>query len=885
MAGLVARDKGEKTLQYLGKLPVPCHGGWYPLNETSFGPGWYSTVGLELKYYLDEVNTAETKEAAKRLLLPPDDSHWSKISADWGLLEKAGAFDGMRLKKIEPEDWVPNFQVSRLTGIRLPEKVPPCFDTETWQPFTDEVHARLKPIYDGPFPFKVDNLHTIPGIDQFPSFGQKQREQLMQVLLQSIAKWDDNWESICISKIGGNSDSKTHESPLKYWLRETPWLLNTNVKAFSEFRPRDRWFIPPAAIAGRVHQFKHLNPVPPKISAVIDSDLELSEELEKLGMPRYQTESKTRSTRLLDDLAISLENPEAIANRDIFMGQVRAAWNLFEPDTEGPFPHKLIVKSGLELKALEPSPDNPIFLPDDTSSFHYGIENHVKNILAIEASDAKRLGMGFKEFFDRSIRFISDLKAQPLVDGEPWKEKPRGDFFCEGELAWVIPVLMCCHAHAGNQARGPHTKAFYNTMDTIRKARLFWADILEVGVWEEDRCIPVTEIDGVWLRKTSTLLATHKARERLSSLGEAFSSMMERTNIEVPLKLVLNKFDGQVEPSREIVKEALKELKICSEHLAEIEQLWVGDLGWAIRLLRPLLLALHPNADLSILTEIKSEETFKQFLTDFNLSPLDQSQALSIVRNSKGFIKLGLDLYESFGDTFQLDKWNLAMKKAGETPVKNQEADEQFQDHMDSAKLPLRSIVRMLLKDNKEIGTYTDLIEQLESLGVPDNYEDLYWNVTFQQTMVVVKPLLVSWKAPPDGIESITTAQNVDELVIKLDDFNFEPTVDPLEIFTTNRESCLKTLQTIQKTGIIWCLRNKVSFSFWDRNARDFLEFIEASLEKEGYLDIWNDEKVFTISKSLQHYEGMKLFWDALDNSDNLSNFLITMGIIDKDLT
>ncbi|MBU2521052.1 MAG: DUF3883 domain-containing protein [Proteobacteria bacterium] len=886
VAGLVAKDKGGKTLQYLGKLPVPCHGGWYPLDETSFGPRWYHTIGLELKSYLDVANTAETKEAAKRLLLPPDDGHWSKnISPDWGSLEKAGAFDGIRLIKIEPEDWVPSFQISRRSGVRLPENAPPGFDSETWKLFTDEVHCHLTPGYAGPFPFKVDNLYTIPGIDKFSSLNHHLHENLMQVLLRSIVKWAGNWESIWVSKIEGQSDSKSHKSPLKYWLEETPWLIDTTGKAPPEFRPRDRWFIPPAAIAGRVHQFKHLNPVPPKISMALDSDLELSEELEKLGMPRYQPESKTSSTRLLDDLAISLENPEAIANRDIFMGQVRAAWRLFEPDTEGLFPHKLIVKCGSELKTLAPSPDNPIFLPDDMSSFHHGLENHVKNILAIEPKDAKQLGMGFKKFYDLGIRFISDLKAQPIVDGEPWEETPRGDFFCEGELAWVIPVLMCCHAHAGNQAKGPHTKTFSDAMDTIRKARIFWADILEVGIWKEDRYVPVNKIDGVWLAKSSTFLATREARERLSSLGEAFSSMMNRADLEVPLKLVFSKFDGQNEPVREIIEGALKELKIGSEHLAEIEQLWLGDLGWAIRLLRPLLLALHPDADLSILTEITSEDALKQFLTGFDLSPLNQDQALSIVREANGVINFGLSLYESFGDTFQLDKWNLAMKRAGETLAKNQEADEQFQDHMDSAQVPLRSIVRKLLKDNKEIGTYTDLIEQLELLGVPDNYQNLYWDVTFQQTMVVVKPLLVSWQAPPGGIESITTAQNVDELVTKLKVLKFEPTVDPLEIFTTNRASCLKTLQTIQKTGIIWCLRKGVSFSFWDRNATDFLDFIEASLEKEGYLDICNDGKVFTISKSLPHDEEMKPFWDALDNSDNLSNFLISMDIKDEDLS
>lgn len=885
VAGLVAKDKGEKTLQYLGKLPTPCHGGWYPLNETSFGPGWDHTVGRELKFYLDAANTTETKEATKRLLLPPDDGHWSKnVSTDRGLLEKAGAFDGIRLLKIEPEDWESTFWVSGGNGIRLPDDPPPGFEKNIWENYAAVVYNSLKPSFVNWFEYKVGNLFVIPGIDRYSALTQNIRDDFMHVLLQSIAKWKGNWESIGVSKIEGQIDYKFHKSPLKYWLEETPWLIDSG-KTPPDFRPRDKWFISPAAIAGRVYQFKHLNPVPPEISRVLDSDRELSEEFEKLGMPRYQPESKTSSTRLLDDLAISLENPEAIANRDIFMGQVRAAWSLFEPDAEGPFPPKLIVKSGSNLKALDPSPENPIFLPDDTSSFHHGLENHAKNILAIESKDARRLGMGFKRVFGRGIRFISDLKVQPLVDGKSWEETPRGDFFCEGELAWIIPVLMCCHAHTGIQARGPHTKAFSNVMDTIRKARLFWADILEVGIWEEDRHVPVTKIDGVWLAKSSTLLATRKARERLSSLGEAFSSMMDRADLEVPLKLALNKLDGQDEPAREIIEGALKELKIGSEHLAEIEQLWLGDLRWAIRLLRPLLLVLHPDADLSILTEVTSEDTFKQFLTGFDLSPLNQSQALSIVRKSNGFFNLGLSLYENSGDTFQLDKWNLAMRRAEETPTKNQEADEQFQDHMDSAQVALRSIVRKLLKDNKEIGTYTDLIEQLESLGVPHNYQDLYWDVTFQQTMVVVKPLLVSWQAPLGGIESITTAQNVDELVTKLEVLNFEPTVDPLEIFTTNRASCLKTLQTIQKTGIIWCLRNGVSFSFWDGNAADFLEFIEASLEKEGYLDIWNDRKVFTISKSLPHDEEIKPFWDALDNSDNLSNFVISMDIKDEDLS
>ncbi len=882
--GLVAKDKGEKTLQYLGRLPAPCHGGWYPLSETCFGPGWDDTVGRELKSYLDAARTIETKESAKKLLLPPYDEHWSNnVPANRKLLERAGAIDGIRLFENNPEDWAPSFQVTRWNGVRLPEKAPPGIDSEIWKRFIDKVHSNLKPRYDGPFPFKVDNFFVIPGTERFSSLSLDERENFMNVLLRSIVKWVVSWETIWISKIGGMIDSMPHESPLKHWLKETPWLVDRE-KTPPEFRPKDRWFIPPKTIVGRAHQFRHLNPVPSKISWFLDESLELSKELENLGMPRYHPENKTSSTRLLDDLSLSLENPEEIANWDIFLGQVRSAWSLFEPQEEGAFPQNLIVKRGSGLQAITPSVENPVFLPDDTSSFHHGLESYVKNILAIESKDAKRLGMIFRKAFGRGVRFISELRVQPLVDGDPWEEGLIEEFFCESDLSWIIPILLCCHAHAGIQDRGAHTKAFSNVMEGIRKARLYWADNLEIGIWEKDQCVPVSKIDGVWLTKSFTLLATHKAREKVSVLAEAFSSMMERSDLEVPLKLALSKFDGYDDPTREIIEGALKELKIDFEHIAEIEQLWLGDLGWSIRLLRPLLLVLHPKLDFSGLTEISTEDALKQFLLNFNLSPLNLDQALSKVRKSDGFYNLGLSLYESFGDAFQLGQWNIALKMAGESTIKNREASDQFQNNIDSAQVPLRSIVREIVKNNKEIGQYTDLIEQLELMSVPEDQKNLYWDINFNQTMEIIKPLFISWEATSEAIEAITASQNVSELIEKLEALNFDPTLDPVEIYAKNRVRCLILIQTIQKAGIIWCYRNDTPLAFWDRDTTDYLEFYDDILKDVGYLDIWNDEMIFSISKNLPYDEQMKPFFDALSESKNIDNFLELVDIRSEEI-
>jgi len=884
MMGLVDKEKGEKTLKYLGKLPGPCQGGWFPLNECHFGPGWSGTTGRRLKTYLDAVRTPEAKETAKKILLPPADEHWGiGVEGSSDLLEKAGVFDGIRLMKIRREDWSSDGWATGTGGINLPEKPPPNFDQSLWEKYIVEVNENVKPKFESWFQYAIGDLLVIPGMDQCPSLNNDAREDFMWLLLKSISKWEGNWENVWISKQGGSSDTKVYKSPLKYWLKETPWLIDSDNPS-SCFRPRDRWFIPPSTILGRGHHFKHLNPLQTEISHILEKDLELSEEFEGLGMPRYQPETKTNSTRLLDDLALALEDPEAISNRDTFFGQVRSAWSLFEPDSRNTFPSRLIVKRGSELKSLVPSSETPVFLPDDTSSFHVGLESYVKNVLAIETKDAKRLGEALKEAFGKHVRYISDLSVQLLVNGAPWVETSVGDFLCETDFKWIVPVLLSCHAHAGNQPRGPHTRAFSNVMDTIRKSHIYWVDSLEVGILEEGECAPVSKIDGIWLSKPSMLIGTEVARENLSLLSEAFSSMMDRTDVEVPLKLVLTKFDGLEEPARESLVGALSDLKIGPEHISEIEQLWLGDLAWTIRLLRPLILATNPTADLNEINSVKSEDSLKEVLEQYDLPMIEQNQILQIVRESNGFYNLGYSLYENIGEIFQLDQWNMALERAGETRLRNENASEQFQNHMDSAQVPLRSIVRKTVRDNQKRDTYTELIDQIERVSVSDNYQYQYWDVPFSQTMVLLKPFLQSWGISYEIINSITDVQDISELVKRLDALGFEPTLDPLEIYAKNRANCLSNLESIQKAGIIWCLRNNMPYDYWDCNISDFMEFVDEALDQEGYLDYWEEDKVFDASKNLPHKNKMNFFWETLNTSESIADLLNNLNIKNSDL-
>ena len=80
----------------------------------------------------------------------------------------------------------------------------------------------------------------------------------------------------------------------------------------------------------------------------------------------------------------------------------------------------------------------------------------------------------------------------------------------------------------------------------------------------------------------------------------------------------------------------------------EVEQIWLGDLAWTIRLLKPLLLIVDPEASVELLTEITSEDELKNCLETQNLGSLKPEEVLSIIRNSEDFFSLGQKLFEKF---------------------------------------------------------------------------------------------------------------------------------------------------------------------------------------------------------------------------------------------
>ncbi len=237
VSSLVDRGKGGKTLRLLKSIPVPCRGGWYELRDSSFDPGWRTTLGKYTAEYLRGAGTAGCKEASKRLLVQPHDELWGRTGEKFQqLLVEAGVFDGLRLIIIEPKSWQSRFPAS-LDSFNLPDSTPVGISDDLWNGYKSYVSRSVKLAYSGYFTYEVQAFNIIPGLEEYAIFDETTRLSFMRIILGSIAKWDESWSKITIKKVEGYSDYTTHNSPVAYsTIRKSYMLLFSSICDLGLFR-------------------------------------------------------------------------------------------------------------------------------------------------------------------------------------------------------------------------------------------------------------------------------------------------------------------------------------------------------------------------------------------------------------------------------------------------------------------------------------------------------------------------------------------------------------------------------------------------------------------------------------------------------------------------
>jgi hypothetical protein len=613
MAHLIDRGKGERSFRLLKALPAPCQGGWYPLAETAFGLGWLGMRGEIAQNYLSRVNTRETRATRDRLLLPPSHEAWTGSGMlHLDLLQLVGVFDGLRLTAVDPNSWS-----SRFKGYKgyftLPENPPSGWSKNDWGEYSKVARDESRPTYNEGT-YEIQRVYALPGLDKYLSFDNDTRLALMEAILGSMANWEEGWESLWIHRVEGNKDSFSLTSPLAWILRRSPWLGLRDGGVLEWCRPADRWHVPAFELArGKRWQFAHLRPLPGDLANRLDIQPRLANAIRQLGLPRFDPEIKSASTRLLDALTDAVERDE-VPHWDVFLGQVRSAWRGFEPSTNSVFPKKLLVqRGGSRLVVANPDNDQPVYLPDSTKSFLASLKHFELPVIAIEPDDAKRLADRFISSYSEGLLRASELQPVPLVNGEHWSISTTDRLRDNTELEWFIPVILTIAACYGPQAQGTTTKVFRKHIEVFREAKLCIVGRIETGLFRGDKLVvPPLPMPALWQADSQTLLLSNGWKTETSSLSEAFASILDREDLEVPIKLVLG-ITGWDPIQTDIIR-ALEQLKLSEAHWRDVREHWRGDITQIIEMLIPLLALLRPEVNIGPFIELDTEDAVVEFL-------------------------------------------------------------------------------------------------------------------------------------------------------------------------------------------------------------------------------------------------------------------------------
>jgi len=882
---LVENLEGERTLDLMGRIPAPCTGGWYPLRETSFGPGWMGTAGRHVQTYLKTAGTVESKEAMRRLLLGPKHPNWGGRGDEVkDLLIKAGTIDGLRLKVVGKNEWDSKFPASKWMRFEIPARPPLCFSERIWGEYREYVNTKISSGFWTSFEYQMQDIYAIPGLNRYEELPAAAKVAFMWAILASIGEWAKigKWDSAVFRKLSGQDHSPETISPLAFSLRELPWLAIENDDGIHSFRPRDRWYIP--TLAGSRHQYDHLRPLTLQIVTYLERR-RLVPVLTKLGMPSFAEDILGPDTRLLEALATALIDPSLeISNKDIFIGQVRSAWGSFQPGSGVTAPMSLVVRNSIgEPAAVKPSEEIPVYLPDAESSALDAI-SLPNPVIVIEVEDAKRLKSWFQQIFGRGVQMMSDLAVVPMAGGARVPLE-AGMPLADSWLDWLPPVVLSVFAYAGAQ-KGTGTKSFREAMGDLRKVKVLWTENLKAGLWRGDNCVAMPQVPALWDAKSKILVCSESCRERYSDLAEALAATVGRSDIVLSLRFVLDKLNGNKDPSHDEIVAAMREIRISEDRYSEVRHKWLGDLSWVIRLLKPLVLSLQPAADLAALSEVVSEDQLLTLLERLDLSRIDGPKAMEMVRRSSTISALGRELFENVDASVQLDRWNETLGKLGEHFVKNENAEQEFQQHVGEAKTPLRSVIRYLIRHNPHVGMFRDLDGQLSSIECPHDFENRFWVVPFHQVMTIVAELFRGWGVGEDIIFCLNSATDIRGFHDQLNDLGLEPDRDPVAIHAENVKSLKNLLEIVQKAAIVWCIRNEVDSGVWENTAEELMEnFMGDELAHGAFLDVWDERSCLEVICSLPRADAQNYLWTVLEGSGNLKDILDGLNLSENDLS
>ena len=869
LSNLVGRGRGDRTGRMLEGLALPCRGGWFMANTTSYGPGWHLTHGTALHKYLSGANTADSRDAAKRLLLPPKHPLWRGAgSKHQELLGTAGVASGLRLARVEPSEWKSIFMGS-LGAFELPSEAPPYFSTKIWLTYKEWVRSTAKLIYPGYFQYQIQSLYGLPGFSEFDRFDESTKLSFMELVLESMSGWPQGWDRSECKKLSGLSGPVSCPSPLWYALNLTSWIRVRSREKESWYRPSERWHVPAKVMRTREWQFEHLHPLPANVANKLDQDPSLALAMVSLGMPQYDPESKSASTRLLDALAAAALTSE-IRDDNVFLGQVRGAWASFVPDANQKFPAQLLVKgAGHRLSVITPTIGEPVYLPDSSRSSLAALDQFNIPVLAIEASDAKRLASSLVASFRGALVQTSALRLVPLADGSEWTPGSAQSLQDSG-LEWIAPLALTLAAHHGVNPRGTGSQRFAEQVQALRGVRVHWCTTLAIALFSGDKRLPELSTSAMWIADSKTLLCTKACFSNPRLLSEAIASILEREDLEVPLKLLLG--ETGKEPSPERIRAALNELRLSEAQLMEVREHWSGSLSYVIDLLLPLTMLLQPRKRTDRLQEVQSEEQLLDFFASCRDPLMNGGELISLAREYPDPYEFGLECHRRFGEDLALQRWSEALVKSGGRALQNRQASTEFDVQTSQAKQPLRSLLAFTMLVGPHDQSFRDLLAELEAIACPAHFSETLWEVRFADAMTAYVEFFRSLGAPDAVLQLLKNCDAPTILLDRLSEAGADIGCDPVSLARDNREKLRQALAKMQQLGLAWAVTNDPAHaSAWEGGPEDLLNDLDSALATDAYLRRWEEKDILSLLRSLPRSSHGLAFWGALGRAETLT--------------
>jgi hypothetical protein len=726
-ASLASRGDGESLAKAMAKIPVPCSGGWYPLSQATFGKGWSGTQGPVVDRYLRLVCTKSAKAARARLLRAPGDPEWGEFGETVRhLLESAGVADGLPLMVIGGKEPAFTCQVSH-HRFQSPSLVPPPIDEEAWSTFINQINSLKSSYKSGRY--KIGTFRWLPGLEARASFSDETKDAFLDVVMASAPIWDSNWRSVDLMRDTGTYEHVPLDSPLFIALANYDWIPNGDDESSRSWSvPAGRWYIPTRYTAnGRTWTFDHLGPLPAHVAVKIERSDALRSLFTGIGVGNYDPETRTSDARLLDALGEAVEK-RTFRNPSTLIGQLRAAWEAFYPSSPADFPTRLVVQqSDGNLALLEPSADNPVYLPSSRSSTS-DLRALGLSVIAMEPKAAQRLAEDFSERFGASVRNSERFELVALSGDEPFADAEAQELPAFRDLDGVIPLVLTIAAFHGQNAQGTLSASFNDLLSSFRDARVIVVSELSV--------VPMINAQGIaapipqtaaWLARKRTLVLDTEWKSDIQSVADSLSQLIGRSDLRVQIRAGLDEIWPD---SLDMLPErTLKLLDLSPDHYNEVLELWRGDLGPVISLLARLARVLSRD---DLVFQIEAAEQHDQLLSvlsEFLGSQALAQELLDGAVTSRDVFQFGIFARRLLGPEVELAEWNREDVRHDELPTTNPSHELQFREHRSRMLPVLRRIVATLAVQTPDAPSFTTMMKRLDELSCPSAAAEAYWEL------------------------------------------------------------------------------------------------------------------------------------------------------------